>query len=422
MIIYGIFRIYDKFWEYLFQTKQLNIINYLFLMEDNVTVIGFGAMGSGISEYFALHGFEVKVYETSAEIYKRNVGAVKNSIDKLYEKKISSYTSDEVLRHILPSTTIEGSIRDSGLVIEAVNENAILKSNIIKKISNIVDDDVIITSNTSSIPISYIQRGANKPERIAGLHWFNPPVLMKLIEIVKGSQTDDEVISKLSSIVKKIEKEHIIAMKDVRRFIANRVLRALRYHAFILYHDGKYSAEQIDSTLIYNFGLPMGIFALTDFTGGIKIEQDESKTYDEMKLEYPEYEPSVGYDLLYKKFLQGTSNFVKENSLGVQSGKGFYTYPSAGKWSKPEISRDAGKNIDPLELLAPIYNHSIYMVKNHICTREDIDKAVKSGFNWPIGLFEFFDKKVDKNDIVKVLDNLSKEYPELADFYFYQGS
>ena len=390
-------------------------------MKGKATVIGFGAMGSGIAEYLAISGFTVNIYEVSDGVYENSIVNVNESLAKLSKKGILDLPPDKVVGRIVRLSTLDESVDKSELVIEAVNEEAELKLSIIRQVSHSVSDDTLIVSNTSSIPISYLQQDVNKPDRVAGLHWFNPPVLMKLIEIVKGSQTSDKTVERLSSVVNRIGKEYIVAKKDVRGFIANRVIRALRYHAFLLYFDRKYSAEQIDSTLMYKVGLPMGIFALTDFTGGIKIENDESITYDRMKNMFPEYEPSIGYDLLYRKVIQKMEPFVKEGKFGVRSGNGFYAYPLPGKWVKPDISKDAGKNIDPVEILGPVYNEALFMIHNNICTIEDIDRAMKLGFNWPIDLFEYFNSKVDKVNLLKTLNHFSTEYPDLENFYSYQG-
>lgn len=401
--------------------NNIRFFELIIAMDGKVSVIGFGAMGSGIAEYIAIHNYEVNVYEISRDIFDANMSRVADSLTKLHSKGRISVNTSEVTSRITFLDSIEKCVSGSDIVIEAVNEDATLKSEIARKASSSVGRDAIITTNTSSIPISYIQGGVSWPERFAGLHWFNPPVLMDLIEIVKGNDTSEETVLGLSKFVKGIGKEQIVARKDVRGFIANRIFRALRYHALILYSRGLMDAKQIDSALIYKLGLPMGALALTDFTGGMKIESDEWQLYDEIRMSLPQYEPSKGYDSMYRAVAKITSKYVNENRLGMRSGRGIYNYPEPGRWKMPDICEKDGENVSLIDLLAPMYNHGLYMVKNGICTESDIDKSLKLGFRWPKGLFEVFNEEYSKKDIKETLEKFSEKFPDLSEFYRYEG-
>lgn len=390
-------------------------------MDERVSVIGFGAMGSGIAEYIAIQGCYINAYEISKDIFKANILKVTDSLNKLKNKGKISVDPSEVTSRITFVDNIEKCVLGSDIIIEAVNEDAALKSEIASKASKVTGKNSIITTNTSSIPISYIQRQVSGPQRFAGLHWFNPPVLMDLIEIVKGNQTSEETLYQLSKFVSEINKEQIIARKDVRGFIANRVFRSLRYHALILYDRGVFDAKQIDSALIYKLGLPMGVLALTDFTGGIKIENDERVLYDDIIKILPQYEPSVGYDTMYREVTRITQKYVKENRLGMRTGKGIYEYPEPGKWKMPTIQAEDGKNVDLINLLAPMYNQALYMVNNGICTETDVDRSLKLGFRWPRGIFEVFSCDYSNNDVKAALKLYSEKFPDLREFYKYNG-
>jgi len=237
---------------------------------------------------------------------------------------------------------------------------------------------------------------------------------MKLIEIIKGKFTAEETIKALYDLSIKIGKEPIIVNKDIRGFLTTRLSRTLRYQAIILYMHNFYDIAEIDSALIYKLGLPMGIFYLTDFTGGIQIEYDESKTYEKMKKILPDIEPNIGFEKAYMESLKLIEKMVQESKLGIKVGKGFYTYP-LGK--KPEIPKELGEKVDLLDLISPLVNHAYFLIRIGVADEESIDKSLRLGFNWKQGLFEFYRKNYSKEEVIKSLEKLSHKMPDLKEFY-----
>lgn len=390
-------------------------------MVEKVSVIGFGAMGSGIAEYLSINGVEVQVFETSREVLRSNLVKVKESIAKLKARGRTREGTDDIIGRLHFADTLESCARDSEIIIEAVYENATLKAEIARKVSGICPDNALVCTNTSSIPVTFIQKGAKRPDRCVGFHWFNPPVLLDLTEIVKGDQTSMESIGMLSKFSTDIGKRFIIAKRDIRGFIGNRIVRSLRYHSMLLTDRGILTPKQIDSALIFKVGLPMGILALTDFTGGIKLEYDESKTYNEIKKEVPHYEPSPGYDRMYREITAITFRMVQKNRIAFRSGRGIYDYPEPGVWRMPQISEEEGRKIDPIPILAPMYNQALYLVNNEICSRDDIETALIHGFKWKTGIFKYFDKGSRNLDAQRALREFASKFPDLKSFYSYQG-
>jgi enoyl-CoA hydratase/3-hydroxyacyl-CoA dehydrogenase len=221
-------------------------------------------------------------------------------------------------------------------------------------------------------------------------------------------------VEALKGLATKLGKEPIV-VKDVRGFLANRLMRTLRYHAMILYMKGMYKVVEMDSALIYKFGLPMGIFYLTDFTGGVQLEYDESKSYFQMKRLYPEFEPNPGYEKAFLESLKLMEMMVKEGRTGVRAGKGFYDYPP-GK-TKPDIPKEAGEGVELVHLISPLVNHAMFMVREGIADRESIDRALKLGFNWKYGVFEYYEQKLTREEVLRSLEYLAMKVPELREFY-----
>ena len=379
-----------------------------------ISVIGFGTMGSGIAQVFAMNRYEVNVFDTSEESINRGIGNIKWSLEKFKEKGQLKEDPSNVLSRIRTVKNLVDACKDADLIIEAVFENADIKIKLFKEIEKYVSDNTIIVSNTSSIPITYLQDSLNKKSRFAGFHWFNPPPLMKLIEIIKGKFTAEETIKTLYDLSIKIGKEPIVVNKDIRGFLTTRLIRTLRYQAIILYMRNFYSIPEIDSALIHKLGLPMGIFYLTDFTGGIQIEYDENKTYEKMKKFSPDFEPNIGFEKAYMESLKLIEKMIQEGKLGIKTGKGFYTY-SSGK--KLEIPKELGEKVDLLDLISPLINHAYFLIRIGVTDENSIDKSLKLGFNWKQGLFEFYRKNYSKEEIIRSLEKLSQKIPDLKEFY-----
>ncbi|BDB98391.1 3-hydroxyacyl-CoA dehydrogenase [Saccharolobus caldissimus] len=358
------------------------------------TVIGAGNMGHGIAELAAIAGFEVWLNDINHEVLKNAINRIKWSLEKLYEKGNIKESSEKILDRIHITTNLEYALEDTDFMVEAVVEDINIKKQIFSKADIVTSSHSILATNTSSLPISEISSVVKKPERVIGMHFFYPPVLMKLVEIIKGNKTSENVVRRTYEIAKILGKEPIIIARDIPGFMVNRILFRLYDIACYLVENGKASIEEIDATAIYELGLPLGIFILQDFTG-LDVNYLAMKAMNER-----------GYNSYYCLSLE---NKVKTNQLGVKSGKGFYTYPTPGKFIKPIIPRDKLGKINALILISPAINEAAYLLRNNIASKEEIDKGCKLGLGWPMGVLEIADQ-YGIDEVVKTLSTLVSRY------------
>jgi 3-hydroxyacyl-CoA dehydrogenase len=329
-----------------------------------VAVIGAGVMGHGIAEVFSIYGNQVFLYDKFEEALKKGLEKIKWSLDKLYEKGKISEKPEEVMGRITPIKELK-EVKGSEIVIEAVPENFNLKAEVFKEVEKYVDGNTIIATNTSSLPITELSQALLKRDRFLGLHFFNPPVLMGLVEVIRGEYTSDEVFAKGIEIVRSISREPIPVRKDVIGFVVNRILFRIFTTACRL--TNKYTIEQIDSTAKHILKFPMGIFELLDFTG---IDTNYLISKEVMKR---------GFDFTCPQL----EELYKKGYYGSKSGKGFYD------WSKgrPDIKFLPGPT--PQELLVDAVKEGRWLVENGVSTDEEVNKATRLGLGWPKGLFDY---------------------------------
>lgn len=276
-----------------------------------VTVIGAGTMGSGIAQVFAQKGHEVvltDIYEPAIENAKKTIP---NSLQRLKRKGIITEDESAVVKRI-DFTKELSSGKGSDLFIEAVIEKPETKTDLFGKISDMADETSIIASNTSSISINYLSGFVNNPKRFVGIHFFNPPPVMKLVEIVKANSTSEETIERALSISKSLDKEPVV-VKDFPGFVSNRVLMPLIREAILTLEEGIATTEDIDKTLKLGMNHPMGPLELADLIG-------LDVTYDIMDVLYREYgDPRFKPPITLR-------NLVNSKRLGRKTGEGFYKY------------------------------------------------------------------------------------------------
>ncbi|BDR92467.1 3-hydroxyacyl-CoA dehydrogenase/enoyl-CoA hydratase family protein [Vulcanisaeta souniana] len=360
-----------------------------------VAVIGSGTMGHGIAEVTALAGYEVVMVDVAQDLLNKALERIKWSLDKLAERgTISKEKVSEVMGRIKTSLSVTEAVKDIDLMIEAVPENIDLKKKIFSEADANAPSHAILATNTSSLPITEIASATKRPERVVGIHFFNPPVLMPLVEVIKGAQTNDEVAKRAYDFVKSLGKEPIMVNKDVPGFVVNRILVALNSAACLLVTNNVYSIVEIDSAVKYRAGLPMGIFELQDFTGvdvGYLVGFAVAVRDPMLRVPCPLIEE------LYKK-----------GWLGQKSGRGFYEY-KGGPYERANIPREAGEKVDLVLIFAPAINMAAWLLREGIASREDIDKGVKMGLGWPKGVLEYADEfGIDK--VVEALNQLYSKY------------
>jgi 3-hydroxybutyryl-CoA dehydrogenase len=277
-----------------------------------VAVIGAGAMGSGIAQVTATAGFEVGLNDIKDEYLVRARSAIEGSLDRMVKKdKISKNERESILKRITFTTDLEKAVLNADLVVEAVLENIELKKEVFRKLDRLTGAETILASNTSQYSITEIAAEVSDPSRVVGTHFFNPPVMMKLIEVVRGLATSDDIVARIRDFADKLGKE-VVVCRDSQGFISTRVLVALRLECYRLLEEGVASKEDIDKTLKLAFGHPMGQFELADFSG--------------LDIEIPIYESLA--KVFGDRFRppQNIGHLVKAGRIGRKSGKGWYDY------------------------------------------------------------------------------------------------
>jgi enoyl-CoA hydratase/3-hydroxyacyl-CoA dehydrogenase len=363
----------------------------------NIAVMGAGAMGHGIAQVAAMAGYNVTMRDISQEFLDRGMKNIRWSIGKFIEKKkISPAEAEKVLSRIKPLVSLEEAVKNADFVVEAVPERLDLKKQIFKEIDGYAPAHAILATNTSALPITEIAEATNRPEKVVGMHFFNPAQMMRLVEVIKGEKTTQETVDVTIDLAKKFGKEPVLCKKDVPGFIANRITIAGTNLVAWMVSKGEYTVEEVDAATMYKAGMPMGMFALLDFTG-IDI------AYHVMKF-MEEREPNFKVAPIIKEK-------IEKGELGVKAGKGFYTYPDKGKWAMPQIPQEKAEKFDPMTSSYVSINMAAELIRNDIATAEDIDKTMKLGFNMPIGVLELADS-IGIDTVVSKLKEIEAKYGE----------
>ncbi len=332
-------------------------------------------MGHGISEAAALAGFEVTIFDVQQDFLDAGLDKIRWSVSKLEEKGVlAPGKSQEVLGRI--HTTLDlRSMAPLDLIIEAVPEELSVKTKVFQEIDR-ENKRAIFASNTSTIPITEIAAATSRPESVVGMHFFNPPVLMPLVEVIRGDLTDEKTVDAAISFSKALGKQVVLCKKDVPGFIVNRILGPLLNEAAWMVDRGQASIEQVDSATVHKVGLPMGLFELADYTGidvickaAVAVKSREPSALDTAPL-------------FSEKFKQG--------KLGKKSGEGFYVYGAAG--DRPRLSKETGESTDPLLFFSAAVNAAAWLLRNQVCSKEDLDVSVKLGLGFPDGLLQMADR------------------------------
>jgi enoyl-CoA hydratase/3-hydroxyacyl-CoA dehydrogenase len=367
-----------------------------------IAVIGAGAMGHGIAQVAAMAGFEVTMRDVATEFLERGMKNIQWSIGKFVEKgRITPEEAEKALKRIKTTVSLEEAVKDADFVIEAIPENLSLKQQAFREMDSYAPTHTVLATNTSALPITEIAAATKRPEKVVGMHFFNPPQLMRLVEVVMGERTSEDTCKVTIELAKKFGKEPVLCRKDVPGFIANRVTAPGQNLIMWMVYNGEYTIEEVDAAAIYKAGMPMGIFALSDFTG-LDISYSVLKFMEER-------EPNFKVSPLIKEKME-------KGEIGVKAGKGFYTYPEKGKWVMPQIPPEKAERFDPMTSTYISINVAAELIRNNIATPEDIDKALKLGFNLPIGPLELADT-IGIDQVLSKLKEISAKYGQYGDFY-----
>ncbi len=284
----------------------------------NVTVIGAGTMGNGIAHVFAQSGYQVSLVDISQNSLDRALATIeKNLMRMLKKEKITESEKDQTLANITTYTALKDGVKNADLVVEAATENIDIKLSIFKDMDEYAPQHAILATNTSSISITTIAAATNRPDKVIGMHFMNPVPVMKLVEIIKGYSTSDEVLKTIMETSKSLTKVPV-EVNDYPGFVANRILMPMINEAIITLFEGVAGVEEIDTVMKLGMGHPMGPLQLADFIGLDVCLSILNVMYDGFK--NPKYAPCP---LLV--------NMVTAGKLGVKTGEGFYQYGESYK-------------------------------------------------------------------------------------------
>jgi len=358
-----------------------------------VAIVGSGSMGHGIAEMLAMTGYEVTMIDINDELLQKAKEKIKWSLDKFVEKKrIRKEDADASLARIKTTTSYEEAAKGIDLAIEAVPENMDLKRKVFSTLDSVAPPNAILASNTSTLSITEMGNATKRPERVAGMHFFNPPVMMTLVEVIRGGNTNQETITTLCELAKKLGKTPIVVKKDVRGFIVNRVLISVLNEAFWAFQRGEATKEGIDSSVKYTGGFPMGWFELADFSGldvGYEIGRILYDAYGER----------------FKPCAEVIDPLVKEKKFGQKSGAGFYDWTKG----RPRIPFNMLDEYDVERSWAVAANEAAWIIHDDAANPEDIDTGMKLGTFWPSGPCEYADR-LGLDVVVNKLKELHAKY------------
>ncbi|MGY5143654.1 MAG: 3-hydroxyacyl-CoA dehydrogenase NAD-binding domain-containing protein [Candidatus Nitrosopumilus sp. bin_32a] len=365
----------------------------------NITVLGSGVMGHGIAQVSATAGYNVVLRDIKQEFLDKAMEKIKWSLDKLVSKeKISKEEGDAIFARITPIVDLGEAVKNAELVIEVVPEIMELKKTVYAELDKVAGPEVIFASNTSTLPITEIANTTSRPEKFIGIHFFNPPQLMRLVEIIPGEKTSQEVTDLTKEYVKSVNKQAVLCRKDVPGFIINRLFIPMVHEACFVKDRTGATLEEIDSAVKFKLGFPMGIFELADFTGMDVIH----KATVEMHLR--DKKVINPHPLVEKMF--------DDKKLGQKSGEGYYKY-SDDKYERVALSEELAEKCNPIQLVANILNNAAWLVTNGASDIEEIEKAAQLGLGLKKPLFE----TAKEIGIKKIVDELNKLADEYGEFY-----
>ena len=286
-----------------------------------IAVIGAGTMGNGIAHTFAQFNYEVSLIDISDDSLKRGMEIIEKNLDRMvHREKISLEQKTKILTNITTHSDLKSGLSQVDLVVEAATENTDLKLKIFSELDQICAPHVILASNTSSISITKIASATNRPDKVIGMHFMNPVPIMKLVEVIRGRQTSDEVTKKVMQCSRELQK-FPVEVNDSPGFVANRILLPMINEAIYTLHEGVAGVEEIDSVMMLGMSHPMGPLHLADFIGLDVCLSIIEVLHDGFGR--PKYAPCP---LLV--------DMVAAGKLGVKSGEGFYDYSEGVKNKK----------------------------------------------------------------------------------------
>jgi 3-hydroxybutyryl-CoA dehydrogenase len=357
-----------------------------------IGVVGAGTMGAGIAQIAALGGYETFLYEIDEKQLERGLEMVRNGMRRGAERgRWSETEADDALERLRTDTLIE-FLRDCDLVIEAAPEDLDLKRNLFDRLATVCGPEAVLASNTSSLSVTAIASAAPEPQRIVGMHFFNPPALMQLVEVVAGDESDEPALERATEVARGMGRTPI-RTRDSVGFVANRCVRPFFLESLRMLAEGVARHDEIDRIVRLGAGLRMGPFELMDLIG-IDVNFAVARSFWEQSFGEPRWRPSPIHERM-----------VASGRLGRKTGRGFYTYEKGEPHRPREPDVDAERPIfdeDELEEIAgpnapavltrlgsTIANEACFALGEQVASEADINTAMRLGYNWPIGSLEW---------------------------------
>lgn len=363
----------------------------------NIGIIGSGTMGIGIAQVAATNDCQVYLYDVNFDQTEKAVSGLGKLLHRLAEKgKFTVEEVDGIIGRIIPCSKLE-ELSPCDLVIEAIVENREIKKKVFSDLENIVSEDCVIGSNTSSISITSLSADLNKTGRFLGIHFFNPAPLMPLVEIIPGLLTDKDLPQKMLDLMKSWGKTPVLA-NDNPGFIVNRIARPFYGEALRIVEEKIATPEQVDDAMKTLGNFRMGPFELMDLIG---VDVNYAVTTTVYKDYYydPKYKPS----LLQQRMSEA-------NLHGRKTGRGFYDYGEEAVKPIPEKDEALYEQIF-MRILAMLINEAVEAKRLKIASDEDIELAMQKGVNYPKGLLSW-GKEIGYDKVSTVLQGLYEEYQE----------
>src|SRR5918912_1350978 len=367
---------------------------------NKITILGSGVMGHGIAQVSAMAGYNVTLRDIEQSFLDKAMEKIKWSLNKLVEKqRLSQTEADKIFTTIVPIVDLKQALNDADILIEAVPEDMNLKKKGYADIDSFAETKTLYASNTSTLPITEIASLTSRPDRFIGLHFFNPPQLMPLVEVIPGTKTNHTMIDMTIGLVQKIGKQPILCKKDVAGFIVNRIFIPLVHEAVYCQERDNASMTAIDSAVKFKLSFPMGIFELADYTG---IDVIHKATVEMHSRDAKVIRPHPKIRQLFD-----------EKNLGQKSGKGFYEY-KGDKYERINLTEEQAAKYNPIKLLAVAANNAAWLISNGVCSKEDLEKALKLGMGLKKELFTTVQEFGVKN-IIRNLQDLAAKYGAFYD-------
>lgn len=362
-----------------------------------IAVIGAGTMGSGIAQVAAQAGHPVVLFDTRREAVDKALSGLRKTLDKLVEKgKLTALQADGIHGRITPASELKDLV-GSGLVIEAIIEDLGIKQKLFAELEGIVADDAVLATNTSSLSVTAIAGGLKHPERMVGLHFFNPAPLLPLVEVVPGLATAPDLGSRMVTLMTAWGKVPVLC-KDTPGFIVNRVARPFYGESIRIYEEGIADMATIDAALKTYGGFRMGPFELMDLIGN-DINFTVTRTVWEAFHFDPRYKPSLTQQ-----------RQVESGRLGRKTGRGYYSYSDGQPLAPMHVDVIMGNAIVE-RVLAMLINEAADALFWQVASAGDIDLAMTKGVNYPKGLLAWADEQGAAHWLA-VLERLQAEYGE----------